>query len=134
AYIGRLDRMGGTIKATEEGHPQKEIADSALRFQQEVERGERVIVGVNRFAVGDDTPLPNLKVDESVERKQVARLAAVKRKRDGAAVRRRLDDLRQACEGRANIMPALLDAVKAYATVGDISDVYRAVFGEYRDP
>ncbi|HEY8368790.1 MAG TPA: methylmalonyl-CoA mutase family protein [Thermodesulfobacteriota bacterium] len=134
AYIERIDRMGGIIKAIEEGYPQKEIADSAFRFQQEVERGERVIVGVNRFTVENDTPLPILKVDESVERKQVARLAEVKRKRDGAAVRRRLDDLRQACEGRANIMPALLDAVKAYATVGEISDVYRAVFGEYRDP
>jgi methylmalonyl-CoA mutase N-terminal domain/subunit len=134
AYIERIDRMGGIIRAIEEGYPQKEIADSAFRFQQQVERGEQVIVGMNRFAAEDDTPLPILKVDGSVERKQAERLAEVKRKRDAAGVKRRLDDLRQACEGRANLMPALLGAVKAYATVGEISDVYRAVFGEYRDP
>ncbi len=134
AYIERIDRMGGIIKAIEDGYPQKEIADSAFHFQQQVERGEQVIVGVNRFAVENDTPLPILKVNDEVERRQVERLSEVKRKRDGVAVTRRLDDLRQACEGRANLMPALLDAVKAYATVGEISDVYRAVFGEYRDP
>ncbi len=134
AYIRRIDELGGIIRAIEEGFPQREIAESAYRHQQAVERGEQVIVGVNRFVQAEETPIPILKVDEAVERRQIERLAEVKRRRDPRAVRRRLDDLRQACEGRANVMPPLIDAVKAYATVGEISDVYRAVFGEYRDP
>jgi methylmalonyl-CoA mutase, N-terminal domain len=134
AYIERIDRLGGIVRAIEEGYPQKEIADSAFRYQQALERGEQTIVGVNSFVQDDDTPIPILKVDDAVERRQMARLAEVRRKRDGAAVRRRLDDLRQACEGRGNLMPPLLEAVKAHATVGEVSDVYRAAFGEYRDP
>jgi methylmalonyl-CoA mutase N-terminal domain/subunit len=134
AYIERIDRMGGIVRAIEEGYPQREIADSAYRFQQAVERGEQVIVGVNRFVQAEDEPIPLLKVDDAVERRQAERLAEVKARRDAALVRRRLDDLRQACEARGNLMPPLLDAVKAYATVGEISDVYRTAFGEYRDP
>jgi methylmalonyl-CoA mutase N-terminal domain/subunit len=134
AYIRRIDELGGIVRAIEEGYPQKEIADSAFRHQQEVERGEQVIVGVNRFVQEDDAPLPILKVGDQVEKRQIERLGEVRRRRDKALVRRRLDDLRQACEGGANLMPALIEAVKAYATVGELSDVYRAAFGEYRDP
>jgi methylmalonyl-CoA mutase N-terminal domain/subunit len=134
AYVRKIDELGGIIKAIEDGFPQREIADSAFRYQQAVERGEQVIVGVNRFTQADETPIPILKVDGTVERRQIERLEEVKRRRDGRAVGRRLDDLRRACEGRANLMPVLIEAVKAYATVGEISDVYRAAFGEYRDP
>ncbi|HUB08127.1 MAG TPA: methylmalonyl-CoA mutase family protein, partial [Myxococcales bacterium] len=133
AYIARIDEMGGMLRAVEEGYPQKEIAESAYRHQREVEAGDRVIVGVNRFAQEGAAEIPTLKIDEAVTRHQLARLAKVKRERDGAAVARTLRGVAEACRTGFNLVEPVLQAVKAYATLGEICDVFRAEFGTYRE-
>jgi len=132
-YIRRIDEMGGIIRAVEEQYPQKEIGESAYRFQREVEQGERIIVGVNGFRAEADAPIEILKIDEKVHDEQVARLAEVKASRDAAAVQAALAKVEAACRGADNLMPPVLEAVKAYATLGEISDVFRKVWGQYRE-
>ncbi len=132
-YIRRIDEMGGIIRAVEEQYPQKEIGESAYRFQREVEQGERIIVGVNGFRSDNDAPIELLKIDEKVHDEQVARLTEVKASRDGAAVQAALAKVEAACRGSGNLMPPVLEAVKAYATLGEISDVFRKVWGQYRE-
>ena len=133
-YIEKIDAMGGMIAAIDKGFPQMEIADAAYRFQQQLEAGEKVMVGVNKYAASGKQEIPVLDIDERVEQEQIDRLAAVKRRRDSRAVRRDLDDLKQACRTGKNVMPYCIAAVKDMATVQEICDVYREVFGEYRDP
>jgi methylmalonyl-CoA mutase N-terminal domain/subunit len=133
AYFDRIDRMGGMVAAIEEGFPQREIAESAYRFQQAVESGEHVIVGVNEYVQDRETPIPTLYVDESAGERQLERLARVKSRRDDARVRNALDALRQAAGTTANLMPRLLDAVRAYATLGEICDTLRDEWGEYEE-
>jgi len=133
SYLDRIDRMGGMVRAVEEGFPQREIAESAYRFQREIEQGERVVVGVNRFATDKPADIRLLKIDEAVARSQTERLRAVKAERDAGAVRRTLQAVEEACRSGANVMPPVVEAVKAYATLGEVSDVYRKVWGAYRE-
>jgi methylmalonyl-CoA mutase N-terminal domain/subunit len=131
-YIAKIDGMGGVVNAIDRGYVQKEIQDAAFRYQQEIERRERIIVGVNEFEIREPKPENLLTVDPKIEKGQRQRLAALRRKRDSRAVRDRLSELEQACRGKDNLMPPSLAAVKAYATLGEISDVMRGVFGAYR--
>jgi methylmalonyl-CoA mutase N-terminal domain/subunit len=133
-YISKIDELGGIVRAIEVGYPQKEIAEAAYTYQRQVDSGERVVVGVNRYATDDDLPVEILRIDEDLERAQIARLQEVKRNRDNALVRQRLEALRQASEGDENLMPHILEAVRVYASVQEICDVWRGVWGEYRDP
>jgi len=134
AYIRKIDGLGGIVRAIDMGYPQKEIADAAYRYQLMDDRGERVVVGVNKYAIADEPAVPYLKIDEAVEREQVERVRRVKAGRDASRVERRLKQVAEACRGGDNVMPVLVDAVKDYVSVGEISDVYRQVFGLYREP
>jgi methylmalonyl-CoA mutase N-terminal domain/subunit len=131
-YIRRIDRMGGVIPAVDAGYIQKEIQDAAYRYQLEVERKDRVIVGVNGFVVKESPPDKLLKVNPRIEKEQRKRLASLRKRRDGAAVRAALGDLASACRGKRNVMGPILEAVRAYATLGEISDVMRSVFGTHQ--
>ena len=132
-YINEIDRMGGALKAIEKGYIQREIAASAYSYQRAVDSGEQVIVGVNRFTT-DDEPSPELlEVGTEVEKRQIASVGRLKQERDNQKVGEVLDRVRNAAGRDGNIMPALIDAVKAYATVGEISNALRDVFGEYRE-
>ena len=133
AYFDQIDRMGGMVAAIEQGFPQKEIADSAYRFQQAVERREKTIVGVNDFVQADETPVETLYVSESAGERQHARLAGVKSTRDAVRVRASLESLGAAASTSTNLMPLLLDAVRAYATLGEMCDTLRSVWGEYEE-
>ncbi len=133
AYIRKIDEMGGMLAAIDRGYPMREIADASYRYQQQLERKEKVIVGVNEFAQPEATPIPLLKVDPEVERRQVERLRRVRSTRDQAAARRAIDTLRRISEQGGNTMPAIVDAVQARVTMGEICDVFRQVFGEYRE-
>src|SRR5229473_2848579 len=132
-YLRRIDEMGGIIRAVEEFFPQKEIGESAYRFQREVECGERVIVGVNEFIDDRGTRIDLLKLDEKVTQEQIDRVRKVRAERDNGAVRSALDRVEAAARGTDNLMPPVLSAVKAYATLGEISDVFRKVWGQYRE-
>jgi methylmalonyl-CoA mutase N-terminal domain/subunit len=131
-YIGRIDDMGGMIAAIEAGFPQTEIADASYRYQREVEAGERTVVGVNRFQSGDQ-PIELLQIDEGSARHQEQKLAALRARRDHNRVTKTLDALKRAAEGAENTMPYLVDAVRAYATLGEICDSLRGVFGTYQE-
>ena len=128
-----IDRMGGMVAAIERGYPQKEIAEASYQFQQAVERREKIIVGVNDFVQTDEKPLEILYIDDSTADLQLQRLADLKRTRDNDRVRRTLDALQAGAKGRANTMPLLLDCVRAYATVGEMCDALREVWGEYEE-
>ena len=131
-YIKKIDDLGGAVAAIEKGYIQKEIQDSAYKWQMDVESGARVIVGVNKFQVEEEAPKNLLKVDASVGEKQKAKVEAMKAKRDNAAVQAALAELKKACaDEHENLMPHILAAVKTYATLGEICGVMREVFGEY---
>ena len=132
-YFEQIDRMGGMVAAIERGFPQQEIAESAYRFQQAVERKEKVIVGVNEFVQSDEPPVEILYIDESASEKQLAKLERLRQTRDHDAVERSLEALRAAARTTANVMPPILDAVRAYATVGEMCDALRGVWGEYEE-
>jgi methylmalonyl-CoA mutase N-terminal domain/subunit len=132
-YWDTIDRMGGMVEAIERGYPQKEIAEASYQFQQSVERREKVIVGVNDFVQTDEKPIEILYIDESTADRQLQRLADLKRSRDNDQVRRTLDALRAGAKGSANTMPLLVDCVRAYATVGEMCDALREVWGEYEE-
>jgi methylmalonyl-CoA mutase N-terminal domain/subunit len=133
-YIDQIDRMGGAVAAIEKGFIQREIGASAYKFQQEIEKGERIIVGLNRFQTAEEKLKDLLKVDPEVGEKQKARLQELKSTRDNAAVQKTLAELKAAAEGTDNLMPPILMAVKALATLGEICDTLREVFGEYEAP
>ncbi|HET7838319.1 MAG TPA: methylmalonyl-CoA mutase family protein [Rectinemataceae bacterium] len=132
AYIKRIDELGGAVKAIEGGYVQKEIQESAYAYQMAVEKGDRVVVGLNKFQVEEGKPTGLLRVDPSVGERQVEKIRALKAKRDGARVQKALGELEKAAKGDANLMPPILEAVRAYATLGEVCDVLRKVFGEYR--
>ncbi len=134
AYIDRIDELGGIIPAINMGYPQKEIADSAYRYQQQLDAKEKVIVGVNAHEIPEERPMETLKIDSGVERSQIAQVKQVKQERDSVRVEEHLGRVHAAARNGQNLMPVLIDAVKAYCTVGEISDVYREVFGVYQDP
>ncbi|MGB7220503.1 MAG: methylmalonyl-CoA mutase family protein [Vicinamibacterales bacterium] len=133
SYFDTIDRMGGMVEAIERGFPQREIAESAYRFQQAVECKDRIIVGVNEFTQQDDRPIDVLRVDERAAERQLARLEALKRSRSADQVGRTLDQLRRAAGTTANLMPPILAAVRAYATIGEMCDALRDVWGEYEE-
>jgi len=133
-YIRTIDAMGGMIRAIDTGYPQKEIADAAYRYQLMDDRGEKVVVGVNRYVMAETRAIAYLKIDDAVELEQIERVRRFKASRDMAKVEKRLGQLADACREGRNVMPVLLEAVKDYASLGEISDVYRQVFGLYREP
>ncbi len=133
AYFDTIDRMGGMVAAIEKGYPQREIAESSYKFQQAVERGDRRIVGVNDFVSEEDARIGILYIDESAGERQLARLAELRRTRDDARVRAALEALQAGARGTANTMPLLIDAVRAYATIGEMCDALREVWGEYEE-
>jgi methylmalonyl-CoA mutase, N-terminal domain len=131
-YIGKIDAMGGMVAAIERSYPQREIAEASYRYQMAVDKKEKIIVGVNDF-VSEEKPLDVLHIDESVARRQAERLRKLRSERSQEEVARRLTALRKAAEGQDNLMPFLFDAVKAYATLGEICDAMRDVFGTYEE-
>ena len=133
-YIEKIDDMGGMVAAIEKGFPQLEIADAAYKYQNQIDAGEKIMIGVNKYVTEDKGEIPFLEIDDSVEEQQIERLSAVRRKRDGKAVKKSLDDLKAACKKGENVMPYCIEAVKNLVSVQEICDVYREVFGEYRDP
>jgi methylmalonyl-CoA mutase N-terminal domain/subunit len=132
-YIHRIDRMGGMLRAVEEGFPQREIAESAYRFQREIESGERVVVGVNAFRDDEEERIPILRIDETVARAQVERLRAVRASRDAGRVEAALAAVERTARDGANLVPPVIDAARAYASLGEICDVFRRVYGVYRE-
>ena len=134
AYIDRIDALGGAVKAIEAGFQQREIHEAAFRYQRAVESREQIIVGVNDFQVVEDAHDDLLKVDLALERRQQEKMATVRAERNAAAARTALDGVSRAARDGTNLMPAILDAVRAYATLGEISDALREVFGEYTPP
>ena len=134
AYIDKIDDLGGALEAIEQGYIQREIQESAYRYQQAIEKNEQIIVGVNKFAIDREQMPELLRVDESVAHKQRERLAALRRRRDNAAVQQSLQNLEQAARGSDNLMPHILTAVEAYSTTGEICHALRRVWGEYQPP
>jgi methylmalonyl-CoA mutase N-terminal domain/subunit len=126
--------MGGATEAIKRGYIQWEIRRSAYNYQRAVDSGEQVVVGVNKFASTENKEVPILEIDESIEKKQIRRLRALKRNRNNKKVRKILDEVCQVAKSRDNTMPVFVEAVKAYATVGEISDALRDVFGVYKEP
>ena len=134
AYFRRIEELGGVLPAIETGFFQREIADAAFRYQQEVDNRQRTIVGVNDYVADEPLHIPLLEMDPQGYERQVARLERLRKERDNDAVRRALDDLRRAAEGTGNVMPYLINAANAWATLGEITDVFREVFGTYEEP
>jgi methylmalonyl-CoA mutase N-terminal domain/subunit len=133
AYLRRIDEMGGTLRAIESGYIQSEIQNAAYEYQREIESGRRIVVGVNRFQQDEDRVVPAFRLDPAGEQTQIDALRQVRASRSQSAVDDRLSTLeRAACDG-SNLMPAILDAAEAYATVGEISSRLKSVFGEYRE-
>jgi methylmalonyl-CoA mutase, N-terminal domain len=133
ALFRRIDELGGVLACVENGFFQQAIADAAARFQREVEAGERTIIGVNAYANAEPLRIPILEMDPAGYQRQVARLDDLRASRDADAVRRALDALQTAAQGTDNLMPFILDAARAYATLGEITGVLREVFGVYRE-
>jgi methylmalonyl-CoA mutase N-terminal domain/subunit len=146
ALIRKIDDLGGMVRAIEEGFPQRRIAASAYRFQREVDAGTRGIVGINRHTgrpgsgegrdakSGGAAEIPTLRIDHEPERQQIARAQELRQRRDTRAAGAALERVRSACAGSDNVMEAVLEAARHDVTLGEISDVFRSVFGEYRDP
>jgi len=132
AYIKRIDDLGGAVRAIEQGYVQQEIQNAAYRYQMDVEKGDRIVVGLNKFQIKEAPPKGLLRVDPSVGERQVEKLASLKARRDNAAVKAALVALEAAAKGEDNLMPPILEAVRKYATLGEVCDVLRGVFGEYR--
>ena len=133
-YIQEIDDMGGAVTAIEKGYMQREIVESAYKHQKEIESKKRIIVGVNEFQIEEDIPIKILRVDPAVEKLQKEKLEQIKQRRDNAKVRSVLNELRTAAEKNQNLMPYIICAVKAYATLQEICDVLREVYGEYKAP
>jgi methylmalonyl-CoA mutase N-terminal domain/subunit len=132
-YIEQIDAMGGAVAAIEKGFIQREISDSAYRHQKDVEAKKRIVVGVNEFRTEDEVPIKTLQIDPEGEKKLAERLRQIKRERNQPKMGEVLDNLRRAAEDeRANLMPFVLQAVKEYATLGEICGTLREVFGEHK--
>jgi methylmalonyl-CoA mutase, N-terminal domain len=131
-YIEKIDALGGMVAAIERGYPQREIAEAAYRYQCQVDSKDKIVVGVNEFT-GGERPIPVLQIDETVARQRAESLRRLRAERSATEVNRRLDALRRGAEGTENMMPAIYEAVKAYATLGEICDALRGVFGTYEE-
>lgn len=134
AYINKIDEMGGIFRAIETGYPQKEIADAAYKYQRELDTGIKTIVGVNKYNAEGEVTIPTLKIEERVETGQIEKLRELKRKRNNKVVRAKLSEIVTAARNGDNLMPSIVDAVREYATLGEICDIFREVYGVYRDP
>jgi len=132
-YLEKIDALGGMLKAIERGFVQQEIQNAAYEYQQQVDQGDATVVGVNRFTVDEEKPVPILHIDESLERKQVERVRALRARRDRQSWQDSLKKIEEAARSDANLMPHIVSAVEAFATVGEISDTMRRVFGEYKE-
>ena len=132
-YLEKIDALGGMLKAIERGFVQQEIQNAAYEYQQQVDRHEAVVVGVNRFQIEDEKPIPILRIDPALESKQVERLRALRARRDSKTWQQAINGVQEAARSGANLMPRIIAAVDAYATVGEISDAMRKVFGEYKE-
>jgi methylmalonyl-CoA mutase N-terminal domain/subunit len=132
-YFRKIDAMGGMIAAIERGFPQREIADSSYEFQRALETKDKVMVGVNRFTSNEETPLPLLVIDETAAAQQSEKLRRLRATRDNARVSETLRVLEKVARGTANTMPCILDCVRAYATLGEICDAFRGIFGVYEE-
>jgi methylmalonyl-CoA mutase N-terminal domain/subunit len=131
-YVRRIDSLGGMVAAIEKSYPQREIAEASYRYQMAVDKKEKIIVGVNDYVTAEK-PLEILQIDETVAHRQAARLGKLRAERSSGEVERRLNALRRAAEGSENLMPFIYDAVKAYATLGEVCEAMRAVFGAYEE-
>jgi methylmalonyl-CoA mutase N-terminal domain/subunit len=132
-YLERIDALGGMLRAIETGYVQKEIQESAYRYQKAIESEEAIVVGVNRFQSKEETPFPTLRVDPAVEQQQVERLRAVRSRRDSEAADSALAKLEETANGTENLVPRILECVEVQATVGEISNRLRKVWGEYKE-
>jgi methylmalonyl-CoA mutase N-terminal domain/subunit len=134
-YFAKIDALGGMVKAIEQGFPQREIAEAAYRYQRAIDEGRRTVVGVNKYVLaGEKLEIPILKIDPRVEQEQCERLRRLRQRRDNARVKRALVDLKAACAGNDNVMYPILEAVRAYATLGEICGAMKEVFGTYAEP
>jgi methylmalonyl-CoA mutase, N-terminal domain len=134
AIIEKIDDMGGMLSAIEKNYPQQEISDAAYRYQRQIDDGQKTVVGVNKYVTEEDVPVEVLEIDEELEKLQIEKTSRVRAERDNNAVREALEKVGEACETDQNVMEPLIAAAKSYATLQEICDVYRKVFGEYRDP
>jgi methylmalonyl-CoA mutase N-terminal domain/subunit len=132
--IQKIDDMGGMLGAIEKNYPQQEIADAAYHYQRQIDENQKTVVGVNKYVTDEHIPVEILEIDEELERLQIEKTNRLKTERDNNAVKSRLEKVGEACAGNENVMEPLVDAVKAYATLQEVCDVFRGVFGEYRDP
>jgi methylmalonyl-CoA mutase N-terminal domain/subunit len=132
-YFDKIERLGGVIPAIEKGFFQREIAESAYRYQKETDENKRIIVGVNSYKLDEETSIPILKMDEKGEERQINRLKKLRTERDASKVQNNLQRLRKAAEGDENLMPFILDCIHSYATLGETCDILREVFGEYKE-
>jgi len=134
-YFEKVEALGGVVEAIEKGFFQREIAEASYRYQKEIESGERTIVGVNDFILeGEEITIPVLKIDEEVERRQIERTQKIRKDRDNKEVEKVLDGLRKASEGEENVMPHIVSAVREYATIGEIFEIWREFWGEWDEP
>ncbi|HLD74683.1 MAG TPA: methylmalonyl-CoA mutase family protein [Bdellovibrionota bacterium] len=133
-YINKIDELGGMVQAIHKGFPQREITEAAYHYERQLDQGEKVVVGVNKYHMEEKRSLDILEIGSKVEEEQVKRVKALRRKRNNTQVTKTLKELKSAAKGSSNVMPYILNAVKAYATVGEICDVLREVFGVYKDP
>ena len=133
-YIRRIDEMGGMVKAIETGYPQREIAEAAFHFQRQLEQGIKTVVGVNKYSIPEEIPIATLKIDAAIEERQIQRVRKVKRERNSVAVKEALARVAEACRCDENLMEPICEAVRRDATVGEVSDIFRAEFGVYKDP
>jgi len=132
--IGKIDDMGGMLSAIERNYPQLEIADAAYHYQRQIDEKEKTVVGVNKYVTDEDIPVEVLEIDEELENLQIKKTNRLKNERDNKLVKESLERVGEACAGTRNIMAPLIDAVKSYVTLQEVCDVYRRVYGEYRDP
>jgi methylmalonyl-CoA mutase, N-terminal domain len=133
-YINKIDEMGGMLKAIEVGYPQREIADAAFLYQRQLEQGIKSVVGVNKYSIPEEIPIDVLKIDPAMEERQIQRVRKMKRERNSSALKEALKRVTEACRSGENLMEPICAAVRLDATVGEISDIYRAEFGVYKDP
>jgi methylmalonyl-CoA mutase N-terminal domain/subunit len=134
AYICKIDEMGGMLKAIEVGYPQREIAEAAFLYQRQLEQGIKTVVGVNKYSIPEEIPIEVLKIDPVLEERQIQRVRKMKRERNSSALKEALKRVAEACRSGENLMEPICEAVRRDATVGEISDIYRAEFGVYKDP
>jgi methylmalonyl-CoA mutase N-terminal domain/subunit len=132
-YLEKIDALGGVLKAIERGYVQQEIQNAAYEYQRAVDQGEQVVVGVNKFQIEEETPVPLQRIDPALEQKQVERLRALRARRDKKKWEQSLAAIAEAARSGANLLPHIIHAVESFATVGEISDAMRKVFGEYQE-